>query len=76
MDLTTHPHLVPGLKKKSRAIPLLPLWAFMACSRENFTVLPLPAYLKKNKIKIKSIIVGLHEKPWYKFNFGRHRQVT
>jgi hypothetical protein len=29
--LTTHPHLVP----KSRAIPLLPLWAFMACSRRE-----------------------------------------
>jgi hypothetical protein len=27
---------VPGLKK-GRAIPLLPLWAFMARSRENFT---------------------------------------
>jgi hypothetical protein len=28
---------VPGLKKEYRAIPLLPLWAFVACSRENFT---------------------------------------
>jgi len=30
------PHLVPRLRK-SRAIPLLPLWAFVACSRLNFT---------------------------------------
>ena len=29
-------HLAPRLKK-SRAIPLLPLWAFVACSRMNFT---------------------------------------
>ena len=35
MALTTLPHLVPTLK--SRAIPLLPLWAFMACSWLNFT---------------------------------------
>jgi hypothetical protein len=32
------PHLAPRLKK-SRAIPLLPLWAFMACSRVNFILL-------------------------------------
>jgi hypothetical protein len=31
------PHLAPRLKN-SRAILLLPLWAFMACSRENFTL--------------------------------------
>ena len=35
------PHLVPRLKK-SRAIPLLPLWALVACSIVNFTFLPLP----------------------------------
>jgi hypothetical protein len=29
------PHLEPRLK--SRAIPLLPFWAFMACYRVNFT---------------------------------------
>jgi hypothetical protein len=31
-----HPH--PGSRgyRKSRAIPLLPLWAFVACSRVNF----------------------------------------
>ena len=33
--LTTLPYLVPKLK--SRAIPLLPLWAFLACSRVTFT---------------------------------------
>jgi hypothetical protein len=36
--LTTHPQLAPG-SRMSTAIPLLPLWAFMACSRENFTLL-------------------------------------
>jgi hypothetical protein len=33
--LTTHPHLV--LRLKGRALPLLPLWAFLGCSRLNFT---------------------------------------
>jgi hypothetical protein len=32
--LTTHPHLAPRLK--SRTIPLLPLWAFVTCSRVHF----------------------------------------
>jgi len=27
----------PPSRAKSRAIPLLPIWAFTACSRENFT---------------------------------------
>jgi hypothetical protein len=31
---------VPRLKE-SRAVPLLPLWAFVTCSRVNF-ILPLP----------------------------------
>jgi len=31
------PHLVPRLKKE-QSVPLLPLWAFMACSRVNFTL--------------------------------------
>ena len=35
--LTAHPHLAPRLKKKSRAVLLLPLWTFVACSRVNFT---------------------------------------
>ena len=34
--LTTLPHLTPRLKK-SRAGPLTPFWAFMACSRLNLT---------------------------------------
>jgi len=34
--LTTHPHVRPRLRK-GRAIHLLPLWAFVACSRVNFT---------------------------------------
>jgi hypothetical protein len=36
MALTIHPHLALRLKK-SKAIPLLPLWAFMAYSRVDFT---------------------------------------
>ena len=36
MGLTTHPHLVPRLKK-SRAISLLHFWGFVACYRVNFT---------------------------------------
>ena len=35
--LTTHPHLAPRLKK-SRAIPFLSLWAFVACYRVNFAL--------------------------------------
>jgi hypothetical protein len=40
--MTTHLPRVPRLKKR-RALPLLPFWAFMACSRVNFafTFLPL-----------------------------------
>jgi hypothetical protein len=34
--LITHPHLAPRLRK-CRAIPLLPLWAFVACYRVTFT---------------------------------------
>ena len=34
--LTTHLHLAPRLRK-SRAMHLLHLWAFVACSRVNFT---------------------------------------
>jgi hypothetical protein len=36
MVLTTHPLLVPR-SRMSRAIPLLPLWAFGACHSANFT---------------------------------------
>ena len=35
MALATDPHLAPRLK--SGAIPLLPLWSFVACSSVNFT---------------------------------------
>jgi hypothetical protein len=38
--LTTHPHLEPRLRI-SRAIPLLPLWAFVACFRVNFSFIDL-----------------------------------
>jgi hypothetical protein len=34
-----HPHVTPRLKK-SRAIPLLTLWAFMSYYKVNFTLLP------------------------------------
>jgi hypothetical protein len=33
----THPHLAPRLGRVELAIPLLPLWAFVACSRVNIT---------------------------------------
>ena len=36
MALTTHHHIAPRLK--SRAITLLPLWAFVACSRRTSRV--------------------------------------
>jgi len=45
MTLTPHPLLVPW-SRKSRAIPLLPLWAIQpgqslsACTRAHFTFLP------------------------------------
>jgi len=39
--LTTHP-ICAKVKTQSRAIPLLPLWAFVACSKVLFTFLPLP----------------------------------
>jgi hypothetical protein len=35
--LTNHPHVAPRLRK-SRAIPLLPFWTFVACSRVKFTL--------------------------------------
>ena len=41
--LTTHPHLAPRLRK-SRAIPLLLLWAFIASSRVSFTSVNLPRF--------------------------------
>ena len=31
------PHLAPRLRKQKIYIPLLPLWAFVACYRKNFT---------------------------------------
>ena len=34
--LTTHPIYRRG-ERKSRAIPVLPLWVFVACYRVNFT---------------------------------------
>ena len=43
--LTTHPHLTLWLKKEE-TIPLLPLWALMACSRVNFTVIGTFGLLK------------------------------
>jgi len=54
--LTTHPHLVTR-SWKSRAIPLLPLWAHVACYRVNpqclqpgfFTYRDTPLHMDKNK---------------------------
>jgi len=47
--LANHPDLAPRLRK-STAISLLPLWAFVACSMVNFTltfILPLHTVLRK-----------------------------
>jgi len=43
--LTTHPHLTLWLKKEE-TVPLLPLWALMARSRLNFTVIGTFGLLK------------------------------
>ena len=43
--LTTHPHLTLWLKKEE-TIPLLPVWALMACSGVNFTVIGTFGLLK------------------------------
>ena len=41
-----HPsHLAPRLKKESRYTST-PLWAFVACSRVNFTVMYINIYIK------------------------------
>jgi len=42
--LTTHPHLAPRLKKEY-SYTLLPLWAFMDCSRVNLPCYLYPKYL-------------------------------
>jgi hypothetical protein len=44
MALTTHP-LLTLMLKKSRAIPLLPHWAFVACSRAE----------KKSNVYLKEV---------------------
>ena len=41
---TTHPHLSADVMK-GRAIPLLTLWAFVACYRENFTFYLIPSFV-------------------------------
>jgi hypothetical protein len=50
VTLTPHPFLEPR-SWKSRAIPLLPLWTFVACSRFNFTFIRVRTvtYLKYYK---------------------------
>jgi hypothetical protein len=42
--LTTHRHLAPKLGK-IRAIPVLPLWTFVACSRVNFNFMYVCMYV-------------------------------
>jgi hypothetical protein len=49
--LTTRPYLAPRLRKE-HAIPLLPLWAFVACSRINFT-LPCAVNTMKEEVEIQ-----------------------
>jgi hypothetical protein len=47
------PHLVPRLK--SRAIPPLPLWAFMTCSRANVQVTPCLVIPLESEVKITTL---------------------
>ena len=42
----------------SRAIPVLPFWAFMACSRENFTFCLLPQYNLPKDSALKFCHIG------------------
>jgi hypothetical protein len=46
----------------SRAIPLLPLWAFMACYRENFTLLYFYCRIRSLKILIRKQKVSSRER--------------
>jgi hypothetical protein len=39
VTLTTHPYLAPRLKKEFTYTSTLSLWALMACSRVNFTII-------------------------------------
>jgi len=56
--LTTHPHLAPSFYRKSRAIPPFPFWAFVACSRVNFTLLYLIIY--RNFTRLLSNLLEVH----------------
>ena len=54
MALTTHPHLVPRLRM-SGAVPQLPLWASVACSRVNCTLL----WIKRDQLDVTCFIISL-----------------
>jgi len=60
------PHLAPRLRK-SRAIPLLLLWAFIASSRVSFTFVNLPRFpdnpvMDKTVFTVGSCAAVLHRK--------------
>jgi len=69
MMLTPHPLLVPWLRK-SRVIPLLPLWAIRpvqslcACTRVHF-ISPYFIYLqiRENRVKIQMALISAQT--WY-----------
>jgi hypothetical protein len=55
--LNTHPHLTPRLKK-SRAIPLLPLLAFVPCCNLHFTLTATTVH------NTKTVNGNVHDFPW------------
>jgi len=62
VTLTPHPLLLPW-SRKSRAIPLLRLWTFVACSRVNFTF----NLYRLSKLKMPGTSFPL---PLYAFIYG------
>ena len=53
--LTAHPHLKSTGSWKGRAIPLLTLWAFVACYRENLYLPFMPLFFSTWRCKISSV---------------------
>jgi len=68
--LTTHPPFSAEVKGNSRATPVLPLWAFVACPRVKFTftftpsgngtLIPQSPRLKPSYCSV-SILIIFHE---------------
>ena len=55
--LTTHTHLVPRLKKE-QSIPLLLVWAFMACAKLNFMMQCETLRLAENRTVLRENEAG------------------